>query len=613
MRILLVEDDEQLADLVRTKLVAQQYVVDVAADGQEGWELAEAIAYDLILLDVMLPKLDGVSFCRQLRSKGSQALVLLLTARAAVDDKIVGLDAGADDYLVKPISLPELTARIRALLRRRMATVTSVLEWGALQLNVDTHEITYYTTPLTLTAKEYAFLELFLRNSQHIFSQRAIINQLWSLESDPPGEETVRAHVKRLRQKLKTVGAEDLIETVYGLGYRLNQAFQLKKETKSEATLPSPEHSLENAQKNPKEQILDRVLVIEQGTRFLLQKPLNRDVYEDACRECHKLIGLLGMIGLPQGSELARQIEGLFQSEPLSEAQKESLTQYVSQLRDLIQTSDLQNLDLRPAQISSPTGQTIRLLIVDREQEFIDGLMTEAGKRGVQTAIASTLSAAQESIQRVRPDIVVIDLAQFDTQEGLQLLEELEPLAIPALVLTHNPQTVERVEISRRQGRGFLSKPIAAERVLEAIALSSTAQAVKPINPSATKIMVLDDDRMVLRLLRVVLEPWGLQIVTLEHSLNFWQELEAAQPDFLILDVNLPDVNGIELCHALRNDALWSWLPILFLTGQQDSETMQKIFAAGADDYACKPIIAPELVTRILNRLERVRVLRQNG
>jgi DNA-binding response OmpR family regulator/HPt (histidine-containing phosphotransfer) domain-containing protein len=606
MRILLVEDDAQLAALVRNTLVEQQYVVDVATDGQEGWDLAEAIAYDLIVLDVMLPKLDGVSFCRKLRSQGSQALVLLLTARAGVDDKIVGLDAGADDYLVKPIGLPELTARIRALLRRRMATVASVLEWGALQLNLDTHEITYHATPLSLTAKEYALLELFLRNNHHIFSQRAIITQLWSLEADPPGEETVRAHIKRLRQKLNAVGAESLIETVYGLGYRLNQAFHLKKEPTPESTLPDLGHSLETDQKTPKEQILNRVAVIEQGTQFLLKKTFNRDAYDQACRECHKLIGLLGMIGLPQGSELTQKIEGLFQTEPLSDAQKESLTYYVSQLRDLIQTADLQTLELCPSPPSLSTGQPIRLLLVEQDQEWIDGWITEAGKRGMQTAIAHTLTAAQAAIERVLPDAVAIDLSQFDTQAGLKLLEELEQLSIPTLVLTDPRQTSERVDIARRQGRGFLSKSIAPEKILEAI-----VQAVKPISPAITKIVVLDDDRMVLRLLRVVLEPWGMQIVTLNHSLNFWQELAAAQPDLLILDVNLPEIDGIELCHTLRNDSQWAWLPILFLTGQQDSETIQKIFAAGADDYACKPIIAPELVTRILNRLERVRVLRQ--
>jgi diguanylate cyclase (GGDEF)-like protein len=145
-----------------------------------------------------------------------------------------------------------------------------------------------------------------------------------------------------------------------------------------------------------------------------------------------------------------------------------------------------------------------------------------------------------------------------------------------------------------------------AERVLEAL-----VQELKPPSPAAPKIMVVDDDRMILRLLRVILEPWGLHLTTLSSPADFWEQLEAVKPDLLILDVNLPEWDGIELCHTLRNDSQWSWLPILFLTGQQDSESIQQIFAAGADDYASKPIIAPELITRILNRLERTRLLRQ--
>ena len=118
MRILLVDDDEHLAELLRTTLTEQHYVVDTAADGQAGWALAESLTYDLILLDVMLPKLDGISFCRQLRAQGKQVPVLLLTARDTSNDKVMGLDAGADDYVVKPLCLQELTARMRALLRR---------------------------------------------------------------------------------------------------------------------------------------------------------------------------------------------------------------------------------------------------------------------------------------------------------------------------------------------------------------------------------------------------------------------------------------------------------------------------------------------------------------
>ena len=535
MRILLVDDDQPLINLLRAKLVDQQYVVDVACDGQEGWELTEALNYDLIVLDVMLPKLDGISFCRRLRSKGSQSLVLLLTAKETLNDKILGLDAGADDYLIKPMPMPELVARIKALLRRRMATVCSVLEWGALCLNVDSCKVTYENQTLNLTAKEYGLLELFLRNPQQIYSQGAILTQLWSFEADPPGGETVRAHIKRLRQKLKPVGAEDLIETVYGLGYRLNHT---AKKLKPEPIFDSGEQ--QDILKGQTAQ--SEVCLVDNQS----------DVHTQ---------GLNGSVFPAPETDFSLQ--------------KFALT---------------------------------RILMIDRDQDFIDRFVAEAGTQDVQTAIALTLSAAQDSIQRVRPDGVVINLSQFDQVEGLKLLEELGQMSqpIPVLVLSDPYQLVDRVAIARRKGRGFLQKPIAAERVLAAI-----VQELKPLNPSETKIMVVDDDRMVLRLLRVILEPWGLHVTTLDNPLNFWEQLEATRPDLLILDVNLPAIDGIELCQTLRNDSQWAWLPILFLTRQKDFESIQQVFAAGADDYISKPIIAPELITRILNRLERTRLLRR--
>lgn len=221
MRILLVEDDEAIAVVIIEFLKAQNYVVESANDGQAGWDLVEAFTYDLILLDVMLPKLDGMSLCRRLRAKGYQMPVLLLTGRDTSTDKVMGLDVGADDYVVKPFDLKELGARIRALLRRGNSAFAPVLEWGKLHLDPSTCQVNYANQPLNLTPKEYALLELFLRNSRRVFKSSAILDHLWSCE-DAPGEDTVKAHIKGLRKKLNSAGApRDLIETVYGIGYRL--------------------------------------------------------------------------------------------------------------------------------------------------------------------------------------------------------------------------------------------------------------------------------------------------------------------------------------------------------------------------------------------------------
>jgi DNA-binding response OmpR family regulator len=223
MRILLVEDDVRLAETLAEALMDQRYAVDVVTDGEAGWNQVKALNYDLMLLDVMLPELDGISLCHRLRSHGYTLPILMLTACDTITDEVTGLDVGADDYVIKPVDLQKLFARIRALLRRRSATLSPILEWGDLHLNPSTYEVGYGQTPIHLTPKEYALLELLLRNGRRVLSRSAIIEHVWSLESSPE-EHTVKVHIRGLRQKLKAVGAsEDIIETVHSIGYRLNQ------------------------------------------------------------------------------------------------------------------------------------------------------------------------------------------------------------------------------------------------------------------------------------------------------------------------------------------------------------------------------------------------------
>ncbi|MBD0336805.1 MAG: response regulator transcription factor [Cyanobacteria bacterium Co-bin13] len=228
MRILVVEDDAQIADMLTEALTHRQYQVDVAQDGEAAWEYVNALDYELVVLDVTLPKLDGIRLCQMLRARGAVARnatipVIMLTARDTKADKILGLDAGADDYMVKPFDLDELMARIRALLRRGSPTANPTLTWGPLQLIPSTYEVTYADQPLTLTPKEYALLELLVANGRRVLSRPGIIERLWSA-GDSPTEEAVKTHIRTLRQKLRTAGApDDFVETVHGLGYRLRQ------------------------------------------------------------------------------------------------------------------------------------------------------------------------------------------------------------------------------------------------------------------------------------------------------------------------------------------------------------------------------------------------------
>jgi DNA-binding response OmpR family regulator len=221
MRILLVEDDSQLVASLSEALVVQRYIVDSARDGESAWDNTQAIIYDLILMDVTLPKLDGVRLCQRLRDRGYFSPILMLTARDTSLDKVIGLDAGADAYMVKPFNLQELLAQIRALLRRGQSGTPPILRWGDLSLDPSSYEVIYERSLIRLTPKEFALLEALMRYGKKVLSRAALIEQVWTWQESPE-EDTIKTYVKNLRAKLKDAGApNDLIETVRGVGYRL--------------------------------------------------------------------------------------------------------------------------------------------------------------------------------------------------------------------------------------------------------------------------------------------------------------------------------------------------------------------------------------------------------
>jgi DNA-binding response OmpR family regulator len=234
MRILVAEDLPVIAKSLCTML--RHYAVDVAKDGQAAWQMIETYDYDLLILEENLAKIDGVRLCGQARSDDRQMPILLISPRNDIHRKSIGLDAGADDYMVQPIDEEELVARVRALLRRGRLTQQPVMSWGDLQLEARSRSVTCKAKLLSLTPKEYALLELLLSDSvvanplheRRVFSYGSIIEHLW-IGDDSPGEEAVRTHVKGLRHKLKLAGlTQDPIETIYGVGYRLRPTPQLQ-------------------------------------------------------------------------------------------------------------------------------------------------------------------------------------------------------------------------------------------------------------------------------------------------------------------------------------------------------------------------------------------------
>jgi DNA-binding response OmpR family regulator len=630
MKILLVEDDKITANMLTQALNVHNYTVNTAADGETGLQLAQLYDYDLILLDVMIPKLDGISLCRELRARGSQKPILLLTALDSSKDRVQGLEAGADDYVAKPFNLPELLARIRALLRRGKAILsTTALTWEKLQVNVDTTEVTYGEKLLHLTPKEYNLLELFLRNPRRIFSRSAMLDRVWSA-GEFPQEEAVTAHIKGLRQKLKAAGMTvDLIETVYGLGYRLKslpEEVESKTIDRETPQLPENQNSLSGESNPPIDKLnsdskrakvmavvadiraklaanfAEKVEIFERAIDNLKTGTLEGELRQEAQAQAHKLVGSLGTLGLSEGSELAREIERLLREEKISEP---GTAQQIEMSFKLLK----QIFDRPPAAPAEPAiavPPNSRLLIIDDDTFVSSRIKIEASASGFKVELANSPQAARNAISQQPPDAILLDLSFPETKEnGMAFLAELrsQKPEIPVMVFSGHNQLSERIEVARLGASGFLHKSIPPADILKAV-----VEALDRASPAEAKVMVVDDDVHLLASLQAILQPWGFQLITLAEPEKFWEVLETTCPDLLILDVEMPGYSGIELCLAVRNDLRWSKLPVLFLTAHSESEIVRQMFVAGADDYANKPIVEPELIARILNRLERTQL-----
>ncbi|MEO0541708.1 MAG: response regulator, partial [Cyanobacteria bacterium P01_A01_bin.105] len=534
MRILIAEADDLTLPSLESILTAQHYAVESAQDGTTAWELLELFDYDLVIADVNLPKLDGVSLCKQLRSQQYAMPILLLTDSDSSHNKAVGLDAGADDYVVKPCDPEELVARVRALLRRGSKNVSPILVWRDLQLDPSTYEITYQQTPLTLTPKESALLELLMRNPRRVFSCGMILEHIWAYE-DAPGEEAVRTHIKCIRQKLKAAGVPpDFIETVYGIGYHLKNVPASDSKKSSKPTTRSPTkaqtlYALENIWQRFQPRMQTQLDTIERAITALDQSSLTDKLRQEAEREAHSLAGALGTFGLPTGSHLARELETqLNQQTALRPQHAEAMQQLSNQLRQT-----MQQRSTKPSVISDP-GQADYLLVVDRDQTFLSLLIHEASHWGYQVQMMSSLTKATHQVTQHPPAAVIldpdVDAHSTRLKHFIKQLNTAVP-AIPVIVLTHQEGLSNRLKIMRLGISRFLQKPMPATQILEAV-----NQVLQHHHPASAKIMVMDDEPVVLNTLTALLEV-----------------LNQVCPDLLILDITMPKISGIELCQVVRN------------------------------------------------------------
>lgn len=220
MRILIVDDDVQLLQQLKEVLEAQRYAVTAANDGQEALEAASQSVFDLIVLDIMMPNIDGLSFLREIRRESIDVPVLMLSARGATEDRVKGLDLGADDYLAKPFSIDELLARIRVLLRRKNNQTDAVLRAGDISLDTVARTVTRAGEPVELTPREFAILEFLLYNKNRVVSRHSLAEHVWTDEFDPFSMSNfMDVHIKNLRRKIDDSARGGIIETVRGMGY----------------------------------------------------------------------------------------------------------------------------------------------------------------------------------------------------------------------------------------------------------------------------------------------------------------------------------------------------------------------------------------------------------
>ncbi len=642
MKILLIEDDDAFIKVLTKMLKAHHFIIDTVKDGEMGWTYGSTFEYDVMIIDLVLPKLDGISLCKRFRAEGYVTPILLLTSQDSSTARVQGLDAGADDYVAKPFDPVELVARIRALLRRSSTNPFPLLTWGDLILNPSTCEVSYAGQQLTLTTKEYELLELLMRNSQQVFGTDELLDHLWSSEKFP-SEATVRSHIRRVRQKLAAIGAPpDFIATIHGRGYYLKApvsdrtAAQAPRPQKVKAiahsattanSLAVDPRSWEAQQQylaflneiwaTTKSDSLDGMTILTQAIRDLQSGQLTPQAQSQAQQMAHKLAGTLSIFGLHKAVHLTRQLERwLGGQDPLQPSQAPLIQQLVMALHQEIQDT----IQIQLSQV--PNGYAPLLLLIGADEEFNQAFRAIADSRGIAVEVGSpreletrlgTLEIASDGVGQP-PSLILLHLPahsasadelEFAADQTERLLRHLQTCtqrypALPVVVIGDRLELHDRLKLARCGTKLLLDASTPLDQIV-----AKAVNLLKGAKPP-TKVMVVDDDTNWLQTLPTLLKPWGFKVTTLADPQQFWNVLQAVTPDVLILDVNMPEINGYELCQVLRSDPQWQRLPVLFLSVLTDATSHQQAFTVGADDFLCKPLMGSELANRILSRLQRV-------
>jgi len=496
MKLMLVEDNESTIELISTTLIAERYTVDITRDEPTSLNWVTQQAYDMILLSTLIPELDVISFCQHLRAQGYQMPILLLLPNNRTQDIVAGLDAGADDYLTKPVHLAQMLAKIRALFRRTKTTQTnSLLVCGKLTLDRFALKVTYDQQEIELKAREYKLLELLMCNPRRVFSRNTIIDQIWTSNCYPT-QGAVTNLVKDLRRQFKQAGiVEEVIETVFGLGYRLKASSD-----------PTVEKSSEKQ---------------EQGSAAIAQT-LNwpEAFWEEPMQVLTEVEQVLSTHQLTQEQQAKVRAKG------------HQLWQLMEELRTFLKNPHQENW-----------------LTEDSRSEF-----SKRAPLSEQCASCRQTSAQPNSKKNA------IAAHPFKSSKE----------SWPVVPHQAEPKT----------------------ELLEATA-------------------VFVGDSVTSRSLSELLKPWGIAVIGITKPQELWNTFITVSPHLLVLDLDSDASDNIELCREIVTDPDYQELPFLVLTQQTDPADLKQLLATGINDFINKPIVGPEVVSRVVNCLEGFTIRQQ--
>jgi diguanylate cyclase (GGDEF)-like protein len=346
-----------------------------------------------------------------------------------------------------------------------------------------------------------------------------------------------------------------------------------------------------------RDQVLDRIETIAQALNAAQDGSLDDELRQLAHRNAHMLSGSAGTFGFHLASGHAKHLEALFDEPlPFDAARLAHALDDLGALRAEIDSDD-------DAPVVADTA--IRLFLLHHDKELCRVVETLTRARGLSCVTATESMSALDLLGDATPDVALIELDA--AAEAADLIGELGAryARLPIVAIVSSASVIDRVGAVRAGARGFLPNSLDAAELVEA-AVTIVGESL----PDEGRVLAVDDDPAILAAIESLLRPTGLRVTTLSDPHRFWHSLEETAPDLVILDLDMPEINGTDLCRLLRADPRWKTLPVLFLTGSADADGVQEIFSAGADDYVSKPVVGPELLTRVTNRLERVRMLR---